>query len=107
MHIARNKELSTVTHELARDVSAAKRHKHLLRWVEKLSNLPPANIHWVDGSQEEYYFLCAQIVEATFQAQRKTLAGLLLTPDRTPANVAPRRGSHLNLSLAKATPANQ
>ncbi len=38
---------------------------HLLRWVEKMVELcKPAAIHWVDGSQEEYDGLCAQLVEA-------------------------------------------
>ena len=38
-------------------------NKHLLRWVEKMSDLcKPAAIHWVDGSQAEYDELCAQMV---------------------------------------------
>jgi phosphoenolpyruvate carboxykinase (GTP) len=36
---------------------------HLLRWVEKMRELMrPAAIHWVDGSQEEYDALTAQMV---------------------------------------------
>ena len=36
---------------------------HLLRWVEKMADLcKPAAIHWVDGSQQEYDALCAQMV---------------------------------------------
>ena len=39
-------------------------NKHLLRWVEKMAELTqPENIHWVDGSQEEYDALCAQMIE--------------------------------------------
>lgn len=39
-------------------------NKHLIRWVEKMAGLTqPAAIHWVDGSQEEYDALCAQMVE--------------------------------------------
>ncbi len=39
-------------------------NKHLLRWVDKMADLTrPDNIHWVDGSQEEYDSLCAQLVE--------------------------------------------
>jgi len=35
-----------------------------LRWVEKMRALTrPAAVHWVDGSQEEYDFLCDQMVE--------------------------------------------
>lgn len=38
-------------------------NKHLLRWVEKMAELTrPEAIHWVDGSQEEYDALCAQMV---------------------------------------------
>ena len=38
-------------------------NKHLLRWVEKMAELcKPAAIHWVDGSQQEYDRLCAQLV---------------------------------------------
>ncbi len=40
-------------------------NQHLLRWVEKMAALTkPAAIHWVDGSQEEYDALCAQLVAA-------------------------------------------
>ena len=36
---------------------------HLLKWVEKMADLTkPDAIHWVDGSQEEYDALCAQMV---------------------------------------------
>ena len=41
------------------------RNTHLLRWVEKMRALTrPAAVHWVDGSQEEYDLLCAQMVRA-------------------------------------------
>ena len=37
---------------------------HLLNWVDKMAALTkPAAIHWVDGSQEEYDYLCDQLVE--------------------------------------------
>src|SRR5580698_4497968 len=40
-------------------------NKHLLRWVEKMAKLTRADaIHWVDGSQAEYDFLCGQMVES-------------------------------------------
>ena len=47
-----------------RDVSAPLSvNTHLVRWVEKIAKLTkPAAIHWVDGSQEEYETLCAQMV---------------------------------------------
>jgi phosphoenolpyruvate carboxykinase (GTP) len=38
---------------------------HLLRWVDKMRQLTgPAAVHWVDGSDEEYEFLCDQMVRA-------------------------------------------
>ncbi len=40
-------------------------NKHLIRWVEKMSDLcQPDNIHWVDGSEAEYDFLCDRLVAA-------------------------------------------
>src|SRR5579862_9359258 len=37
---------------------------HLLNWVDKMAALTkPAAIHWVDGSQEEYDYLCDQLVD--------------------------------------------
>ncbi len=39
------------------------RNKNLCKWVDKMAQLTqPAAIHWVDGSQEEYEMLCAQMV---------------------------------------------
>src|SRR5689334_1127641 len=38
-------------------------NEHLQKWVEKMAELcEPAEIHWVDGSQEEYDQLCAEMV---------------------------------------------
>jgi phosphoenolpyruvate carboxykinase (GTP) len=40
-------------------------NEHLRRWVEETAKLTkPAAIHWVDGSQEEYDLLCAQMVDS-------------------------------------------
>jgi phosphoenolpyruvate carboxykinase (GTP) len=40
-------------------------NKHLIRWVEKMAELcQPARIHWVDGSQQEYDYLCDELVKA-------------------------------------------
>ncbi|MSU47141.1 MAG: phosphoenolpyruvate carboxykinase (GTP) [Lacunisphaera sp.] len=37
---------------------------HLIRWVNKMAELcRPDAIHWVDGSQEEYDWLCGQMVK--------------------------------------------
>ena len=39
------------------------KNKHLLKWVDKMAALfQPSAIHWVNGSQEEYDALCAQMV---------------------------------------------
>lgn len=48
---------------------------HLLRWVKKMVDLcQPKNIHWVDGSTEEYETLCAEMVEAgTFEKLNEDL----------------------------------
>src|SRR5512141_1596629 len=40
-------------------------HKKLIAWVEEVAELcGPKDIHWCDGSDEEYDRLCAQMVEA-------------------------------------------
>jgi phosphoenolpyruvate carboxykinase (GTP) len=40
-------------------------NKNLSKWVDKMAQLTqPDSIHWVDGSQEEYDKLCAQMVAA-------------------------------------------
>ena len=58
--------MSTATTGLARDVSQPlSENKHLFKWIEKMAELTkPDAIHWVDGSQEEYDALCAQMVES-------------------------------------------
>ena len=54
----------TVTQHKTRDASQPlSNNEHLQRWVEKMAELcEPAAIHWVDGSQEEYDQLCAEMV---------------------------------------------
>jgi len=40
-------------------------NKHLIRWVEKMADLTqPARIHWVDGSKEEYDWLCDEMMKS-------------------------------------------
>ena len=56
-------------------------NKHLIRWVEKMAELTqPAAIHWVDGSQEEYDWLCDELVAVghLHPAEPGEVAGMLL-----------------------------
>jgi phosphoenolpyruvate carboxykinase (GTP) len=47
----------------ARGTKVLTKNKHLIRWVEKMAELcRPDSIHWVDGSQAEYDFLCDRLV---------------------------------------------
>src|SRR6266568_1920166 len=56
--------MSTATQSTGKHAAPLSKNNHLLRWVEKMAALTkPAAIHWVDGSQEEYDALCAQMVE--------------------------------------------
>jgi phosphoenolpyruvate carboxykinase (GTP) len=54
----------TLTEHKTRNASLPlSKNEHLKRWVEKMAELTePAAIHWVDGSQEEYDLLCAEMV---------------------------------------------
>jgi phosphoenolpyruvate carboxykinase (GTP) len=49
----------------ARSSKPLAKNEHLLKWVEQMAALTqPDAIHWVDGSQEEYEALCAEMVES-------------------------------------------
>ena len=74
------------------------KNKHLLKWVEKMARLTlPADIHWVDGSREEYEAICADGRGwQLHQAQRGLVAGLLLRALR-PERRREGRGSHVHL----------
>ncbi|MCC6536949.1 MAG: phosphoenolpyruvate carboxykinase (GTP) [Bryobacterales bacterium] len=57
--------MATTAPRLRRNASPLSKNQHLLNWVEKMAALTkPAEIHWVDGSQEEYDALCQEMVDA-------------------------------------------
>jgi len=58
--------MATPTTIAGRDVSRPlSENEHLLKWVDKMADLTkPDQIHWVDGSKEEYDTLCAEMVES-------------------------------------------
>jgi phosphoenolpyruvate carboxykinase (GTP) len=57
-HAVSNHEVSTIK-------TPPTTNRHLVRWVEKMAELcRPDHIHWVDGSQAEYDFLCDRLVAA-------------------------------------------
>jgi len=56
---------SVLNHETTSTQTPSTTNKHLIRWVEKMAELcRPDSIHWVDGSKEEYDFLCERLVDA-------------------------------------------
>ena len=56
---------SLLNHETTSTQTPPTTNKHLIRWVEKMAELcRPDSIHWVDGSKEEYDFLCERLVDA-------------------------------------------
>jgi phosphoenolpyruvate carboxykinase (GTP) len=85
-------------------------NNHLLRWVDKMARLTrPANVHWVDGSQEEYDMLCDQMVASgTFtRLNQKLWPGCFYA--RSDANDVARvedRTFICSLSKANAGPTN-
>jgi Phosphoenolpyruvate carboxykinase (GTP) len=47
------------------DMSYEVKNEQLKAWVAEVEAMcEPANIHWCDGSQEEYDRLCGQMVES-------------------------------------------
>lgn len=50
---------------LTLDAPAYVKNARLIAWVAEMAALcKPANIHWCDGSEEEYQRLCQQLVDA-------------------------------------------
>ena len=79
-------------------------NKHLIRWVEKMAELcQPANIHWVDGSQTEYDFLCEVLVRAApLCASTRRSGRAVSTPAATPNDVARVEDRTFICSLSKS-----
>jgi phosphoenolpyruvate carboxykinase (GTP) len=78
-------------------------NKHLIRWVEKMSDLcQPDNIHWVDGSEAEYDFLCDRLVAAgTFTRLNQELWPGCFYARSTPSDVARVENRTFICSLSK------
>ena len=78
-------------------------NKHLIRWVDKMAELTrPAAVHWVDGSQEEYDALCAQMVESgTFVKLNEDLWPGCYYARSDPGDVARLEGRTFICSLSK------
>jgi phosphoenolpyruvate carboxykinase (GTP) len=56
---------SVLNHESTAVQTPLTTNKHLIRWVDKMAELcRPDSIHWVDGSQAEYDFLCDRLAAA-------------------------------------------
>src|SRR6202012_3498229 len=80
-------------------------NKHLIRWVEKMADLTqPDRIHWIDGSQEEYDFLCDQLVKAgTFTKLNEKLWPGCFLARSSPNDVARVEDRTFICSLSKDT----
>jgi phosphoenolpyruvate carboxykinase (GTP) len=80
-------------------------NKHLIRWVEKMADLcQPDSIHWIDGSQAEYDFLCNQLVHAgTFTKLNEKLWPGCFLARSAPNDVARVEDRTFICSLSKDT----
>jgi len=80
-------------------------NKHLIRWVEKMAELTqPDLIHWIDGSQAEYDFLCDQLVKAgTFTKLNEKLWPGCFLARSSPNDVARVENRTFICSLSKDT----
>lgn len=66
---------------MKREIPAKVKHKELIHWVKEMAEqCQPDNIHWCDGSEEEYNTLCQQLVDkGTF---------IRLNPEKRPNSYA-------------------
>src|SRR5207248_9603420 len=96
--------MKTVTTEIA-VAAPPTTNKHLIRWVEKMADLTqPDSIHWIDGSQEEYDFLCDQLVKAgTFTKLNEKLWPGCFLARSAPNDVAREEDRTFICSLSKDT----
>jgi phosphoenolpyruvate carboxykinase (GTP) len=80
-------------------------NKHLIRWVEKMADLTqPDRIHWIDGSQAEYDYLCDQLVKAgTFTKLNEKLWPGCFLARSAPNDVARVEDRTFICSLSKDT----
>ncbi len=80
-------------------------NKHLIRWVEKMADLTqPDRIHWIDGSQAEYDFLCDELVKAgTFTRLNEKLWPGCFLARSAPNDVARVEDRTFICSLSKDT----
>src|ERR1700729_2973627 len=80
-------------------------NKPLTRWVEKMADLTqPDRIHWIDGSQAEYDFLCDQLVKAgTFTKLNEKLWPGCFLARSSPNDVARVEDRTFICSLSKDT----
>ncbi|MEO8481570.1 MAG: phosphoenolpyruvate carboxykinase (GTP) [Acidobacteriota bacterium] len=103
--------MSESSRRLSRDPSIPlSRNTHLLRWVDKMRELTkPAAVHWIDGSQDEYDFLCDRLVAAgTFQKLNEDLWPGCFYARSDPSDVArvEQRTFVCSLSKDSAGPTN-
>jgi phosphoenolpyruvate carboxykinase (GTP) len=78
-------------------------NKHLIRWVDKMAELcQPDRIHWVDGTQAEYDYLCDELVKrGTFTRLNQELWPGCYYARSTPNDVARVEDRTFICSLSK------
>ena len=80
-------------------MSASTTSERLRAWVNEWAGvLQPRDVHWCDGSAEEYDELCQQLVESgTFTQARRGQATQQLLGAQRPGRRRPRGRPHLHL----------